>query len=203
MAYGVYPRTYDAVRGLVRKWALHTKNARDIARRAGLRQGTSPDIEGTGRAVTLIDCFVLLEDEALWVDEAYGGAYQWTVDLSPFTKMRVSSTWQNDAYLVMAPADSTDYAFLGNWSFIEGIKDTPPFKGDLFFVAGTWFNLGFSGLPTEPQDIRWITLPEAARQEVRVSIHSGGNFSGDSEDNADRPSHLFDSGPFAFSVQAM
>lgn len=201
-----FPALYKEVRRMVRNEALQTKTARAIARKAGLRQAPAPTIEASGRPATLIDCFVLIDDDAL-VDknpltglDDVSGAYQWIVDLSGYTHIRISSSsdWVTKIAYAETGVISRNLVAFGdeNWSNITGTIDEPghPYDGGLADLSGTWGHLGFS--VWEPRRLEWMTIPEEARTEARVSIESAGQ-------PGPYPLHLFDSGPFVFSLQVM
>jgi hypothetical protein len=187
---------------MVRIWALHTKNARAIARKADLRS-TSEDVS-LSRPVTLIDAFALVGDEALATTDHFfpiPGAYQWVIDLSPYEKIRAFGSTEFIFYIdgSLEGADSSQYGTLGalpDYGRITGIYDEPghPYDGDGWELGGSWYELG---LGPAPRASTWIIIPEEHRTKVRMmAVSAAGIWIPAVTDF--KPNH-----PFNFVVQAI
>lgn len=197
MAPPGFDDTYAAIKAMIRRDVLHTRLARGVARKAGLKRGV---ISPPPRPVTLIDAFCILE--APKDEDEEGAPYSWEIDLSPYTHARVTSTsdWQTRLVYSLNLVGTTDYMVPSvdpesvDWDDILGTLDEPghPFDGGSHLLSGTWSDLGFG---FDPRTLGWTVLPEVVKQPIRVAIAGPGN-------PGELPRWPFDSSPFIFTLQA-
>lgn len=146
---GAYPRLYAAVEEMIEKRAARVPMARAIVRRAGVRVIAGDPVPARPR--TLVDAFV---------EPGYGAlAYEWAVDLSPFSSVRMSSRSVDAVYLMRSEAgglDPADYEPVVG-TLIEG--GTP----DYTVVASVF-------APELGGSLEWVALPEALRAPCVLSV---------------------------------
>jgi hypothetical protein len=149
------PGFYKQVERMIENTALQTKTARAIVRKAGLRPVVGETIEGPVDPVTLIECHFDPTKPA--------SAFQFAVDLTGFTKIRVNSeSLEMKLYYSQVGVDSTaldpgDYQL---WT----VAFPDPFGYDDFFLNG-------SVAYAQPDDlIHWAQIPENRRTRLRLSF---------------------------------
>lgn len=147
MVVVAFPGTYSAVREITLRTALHTRLARDIARKAGLKRGASPTEIGA-RSVASANVDPTLGEPYL---------YQWVVDLTQVTHIRL---W----------CPSSQYVYLLGSTTISEALD----PGDYEVIAGTWdAETDFwvsSSLADEEVNLYWVELAEEHRVPMRLII---------------------------------
>jgi hypothetical protein len=146
---------------MVEDVALHTKTARDIVRKGGLRQGTGEDVTTTGdRARTVVDAFIdPAFDETNW---------QWYVDLTGCTQVRLFTRSANFLTLYYS-LSASDALNPGDYAAVTGTLIRTGATGqfvranrDIVFGAGAGF-------------VNWILIDEALRGPLRLSISTSNS----------------------------
>lgn len=152
---GSYPRLYSAIKEMARTEAIKTPMARAIARKAGLRSGASE--EGEFGVITLIDATLGPHHLPLYS--------QWSLDLSPYTRLRLEVRHQEGAIVkyTLAGGNALDPA---GWLPVEGF----------FPDYGTTEILGSSDANGLVGDLLyWMVIPEELKAPVRLCFvnHDG------------------------------
>lgn len=143
--------------------ALQTPMARSVARKAGLRQGTTA-FDGPA---TALDAYV---------DPVAGFyAHQFEIDLTGMSRVRFSAQSPILCYLLYSPSTSGASSEAGSsileptdWTPLAGILDEPghPSDGDYFILNA---NAAFASTSGR---LLWVTLAEEHKIPLRVAPSS-------------------------------
>jgi len=147
-----YPRFYAAIKEMAREEALHTKTARAIARRAGLRSLRTGSDLGPG---TLVD--------ATLGPTHIPFQWQWTVDLSGYERIRLDIRHHDNVLLYYS---------------VDGPSTSALDPGDYEAFTGVFVESGLSGIlqANDGSALRWMVIPEELRVPLRLCFaHDSGN----------------------------
>ena len=174
-----FPKTYQALREMARDEALRVPMARAIARKAGLRSVPGGDVVTSGVS-TLIGASLGPTHVPL--------ARQFSVDLSPYSRLRMASTHADViyAYFSLGTGTALDPA---DWNLLPGYSEE--LGSSIFLRAST----GTSGVT---DFFYWIDLDEEHRVPMRLCFAQEDGLPG-----APSPNHSSDlGGPVAILIQA-
>lgn len=150
-----FPVTYREVEELTLKQVLQARNARSIARKAGLR--STPGV-AIARPRTLIDCSI----DPARVDEFADVTlpYQWLVDLSAVTMVRPFASSTEVAEVLYSVLGATSNAYdPGDYTQLRGDAE-----GDTNIVVS-------SSLAAIADDLLyWYTIAEEHKRVLRLSL---------------------------------
>lgn len=151
------PTLYREIKRMIPQRARHTKMARGIARKSGVRIEVAGSVVIGDRPRTLVDAYV---------DPGYGSLnWQWRVDLTPFSAIRFLSTTGVRVYLWRSPsgADATTGPVdPGDYEVFIAPDLTSGIDSEIFSQNSHFFS----------SDLRYYTIPEGMRNPCRLSISS-------------------------------
>lgn len=169
-----FPGTHAAIRRMALRAALETQNARGVARKAGLRAGTSTP---SNTVRTLLDVLVLDGPSLALVASPEGESeqfgiqtHQWELDLSGISRIRLEASGAFLAVAFVSPnsANTSDLETDPfDTDYLRGILDEPGHPDN-----GTEIRLSGGYDIAEPSQLLWIELSEEKRVPVRFYVAS-------------------------------
>lgn len=170
-----FPISYREIHEMTRKTVLHTRVARGVARKAGLRRTA-----GSLRPQTIFDAYIDPQIEGL--------IYQWLVDLSGFSRIHLASMSDIPVYLsynTNALEPPSEALAVGGWTQMTGLLDevTTPISGSRADTT-----------------LKWYVLDESLQRSMRLglSVNTQGEIGWPASSGA---GEAFD-GPFSVALQA-
>lgn len=146
-----FPNTDAAIRATIRRTVLHTRVAKGVARKAGLfARASAPS------PTTVLDAYIDPEQEGL--------SYQWLVDFSGVSEIRLASQSSATVYLMRS--------LLGVESEAYDATDYVPLDGAL---GGTGTQVFSSRTLNESgDDLRWYELDISQQIPMRLGLSTDG-----------------------------
>lgn len=143
-----FPDTWNAIQAMARRRSFHTRMARAIARKAGLKMGRGQSPAPT----TLIDASPGPVHIPL--------TWQWTIDLTGYEKVRLDVRHQTSVHLFYSASGAFSSIYdPADWSQLSGFFEDLGTTGTLNASTG-------QGLRGDP--LFWMDLPDEAKTTLRV-----------------------------------